>query len=286
MKEFHAAESCGIERLENQTWIKASGADLPNKGYVTTEDTLHPGKLLFTFQGIRFRASGTCFSRPKEIFTEEEEANRKKLFFNVSTSASYVTGRQARGGSEDLSISGVNIGTQTAGAFSPRIGYRGLLGMSLGKTYGIYLSFARAFADQDYQLKFNSLTPLEGTYSGLVKFRHDSFSLGAQAVLSQRRIRPVTHLALGYSILTADADIPNLTKESQRGTGLNIDIGGGVLIQILPHVFIDVQGSFTYFDVPEMTYINSDNPNGVGKTYSVTVDFNQLSAYLGLRLEL
>jgi hypothetical protein len=259
----------------------AISGEIADQNFVTVPEKSNPEQLRFQHQGMMYRASISCFSKLKKVLSEEEEENRKKLFFGLYSGTSYVTGHQARGWTEDL-----GIGTKTAGEFTSKTGFRGTIGLTLQKTYGIYFSFNRDLADQAYNWDLNGPPPLLGNFSGVVNFRLDSFSLGAQAILGKNRFRPITHLAVGYSIVTAVANIPDLTNHTEQGTGLNIDIGGGVLIQILPHLFVDLQAGFTYCDIPEMTFIASDDPEDVGIKYDTVIDYNRLSVSLGLRVEL
>lgn len=219
--------------------------------------------------------------------TEEEVINRKKIFFGFRGGFSYVTGRQARGFSKNISVAGVDVGTETGANFKSKMGYEGTLGYTLNKTYGIYLSFNRELAEQDYTLDLNSSWPLgEQVYRGLGTFQMDSYALGLQAILGQNKLRPITRLAIGYSVITASFNLSDLDiEQKQRGKGLAITVGGGVLFEIIPHILLDLQAGFTYLDIPEMTIISSDSGNE-GYQYRTTPDFNRFSANLGIRVEL
>ncbi len=254
---------------------------------MTQSDPEKPETLVFRLSGVEHRASRTCFSKVVRKPTDEEVINRKKVFFGFRGGFSYVTGRQARGFSENLSLAGVNVGTQTGTDFKSKMGYEGTLGYTLNKTYGIYLSFNRELADQDYAFNLNSSWPLgEQVYRGLGTFQMDSYSLGLQAILGQNKLRPITRLAVGYSVVTASFNNFDLaTEQKQRGTGLAITVGGGILFEIIPHILLDLQAGFTYLDIPEMTIISSDSGNE-GYQYRTTPDFNRFSANLGIRVEL
>jgi hypothetical protein len=167
------------------------------------------------------------------------------------------------------------------------MGYEGTLGYTLNKTYGIYLSFNRELAEQDYTLDLNSSSPLGAqVYRGLGTFQMDSYSLGLQAILGQNKLRPITRLAVGYSVVTASFNEFDLAiEQKQRGAGLAITFGGGVLFEIIPHILLDLQAGFTYLDIPEMTIISDDLGNE-GYQYRTTPDFNRFNANFGIRVEL
>jgi hypothetical protein len=281
MRTFHDSGSCGLEKFAKDSWTMAMSGEIADQNFVTVPEDSNPEQYKFEHQGMTYRASISCFSKLKKVLSKEEEENRKNLFFGFSSGTSYVTGQQARGWTEDL-----GIGTKTAGEFTSKTGFRGTIGLNLQKTYGIYISFNRDLANQDYRWDLTGPAPYIGKFSGVVNFKLDSFSLGAQAILGKNRFRPITHLAVGYSIVTAVANIPDVTNHTEQGTGLNIDIGGGVLFRILPHLFVDLQAGFTYCDIPEMTFIASDVSSEVGRKYNSVIDYNRLSASLGLRVEL